>query len=304
MGRDVARVAAGDVAGADDADPQGLHGPEPTGSPACGRGPIAQRADAVPSAACVTTRSPSSCTPSAGCSADGPPGHAAPPSPRSATGRSSSPACRTSPADELARLLDDAGPRRRRRRTRASTGCGPIRGPSRSGCASSAARASSCPRCRRRTGAVGRVPSAASPRSSGGWPRRCAATGSTLGYHNHDFEFAPLDGTTAFDVLLAELPAEIELEVDVYWVSVGGGDPVAAIRAARRPGADAAHEGPRPGATIPRRPGGLGRPRLPGDRRRRSGGARATGTSRSWTSRATRSPTSRRRPRYLESLAG
>ncbi len=57
--------------------------------------------------------------------------------------------------------------------------------------------------------------------------------GLHLGYHNHDFEFAPLDGTTAFDVLLTELPAGIELEVDVYWVSIGGGDPVAAIRAAR-----------------------------------------------------------------------
>ncbi len=57
--------------------------------------------------------------------------------------------------------------------------------------------------------------------------------GLRLGYHNHDFEFAPIDGTTAFDVLLTELPAEVELEVDVYWVSIGGGDPVAAIRAAR-----------------------------------------------------------------------
>ena len=34
-------------------------------------------------------------------------------------------------------------------------------------------------------------------------------------------------------MLLSELPAEIEIEVDVYWVSIGGGDPVAAIRAAR-----------------------------------------------------------------------
>jgi sugar phosphate isomerase/epimerase len=58
-----------------------------------------------------------------------------------------------------------------------------------------------------------------------------AARDITLGYHNHDFEFAPLDGSTAWEVLLAELPAGIELEVDVYWVSVGGSDPVSAIRA-------------------------------------------------------------------------
>ena len=81
-----------------------------------------------------------------------------------------------------------------------------------------------------------------------------AAEGLRLGYHNHDFEFAPIDGTTAFDVLLAELPASVELEVDVYWVSVGGREPVAAIEAAgdrvrmlhmkdRAPGVDA-HDAP------------------------------------------------------------
>jgi len=55
--------------------------------------------------------------------------------------------------------------------------------------------------------------------------------GIRLAYHNHDFEFAPLDGTTVWDVLVAELPARIELELDVYWVSVGGRDPVTEIRA-------------------------------------------------------------------------
>ena len=54
--------------------------------------------------------------------------------------------------------------------------------------------------------------------------------GIRLGYHNHSFEFAPLDGTTVWDVLLAELPAGVELELDVYWASVGGRDPVAEIR--------------------------------------------------------------------------
>jgi sugar phosphate isomerase/epimerase len=54
--------------------------------------------------------------------------------------------------------------------------------------------------------------------------------GVRLAYHNHDFEFAPLDGTTVWDILLAELPAEVELELDVYWASVGGRDPVIEIR--------------------------------------------------------------------------
>ena len=55
--------------------------------------------------------------------------------------------------------------------------------------------------------------------------------GIRLAYHNHDFEFAPLDGTTVWDVILAELPEELELELDVYWASVGGRDPVTEIGA-------------------------------------------------------------------------
>jgi sugar phosphate isomerase/epimerase len=55
--------------------------------------------------------------------------------------------------------------------------------------------------------------------------------GMRLGYHNHAFEFAPLDGTTVWDVMLDELPPTIELELDVYWAAVGGRDPVAEIAA-------------------------------------------------------------------------
>lgn len=58
------------------------------------------------------------------------------------------------------------------------------------------------------------------------------AAGIRIGYHNHDFEFAPLDGTTVWDILLAELPADVDLELDVYWAAVGGRDPAAEIRAA------------------------------------------------------------------------
>ncbi len=53
--------------------------------------------------------------------------------------------------------------------------------------------------------------------------------GIALGYHNHWFEFDPLDGTTAWDILLAELPATIELEIDVYWTAFAGRDPVTEI---------------------------------------------------------------------------
>lgn len=60
--------------------------------------------------------------------------------------------------------------------------------------------------------------------------RRLADRGIRLGYHNHAAEFRPLDGTTMWQVLLAELAPEIELEVDVYWASIGGRDPVEVIR--------------------------------------------------------------------------
>jgi sugar phosphate isomerase/epimerase len=56
------------------------------------------------------------------------------------------------------------------------------------------------------------------------------ARGMAFGYHNHDFEFAPVEGTTAWDVLRTELPATVDLEVDVYWVSVAGLDPVTVLR--------------------------------------------------------------------------
>lgn len=62
--------------------------------------------------------------------------------------------------------------------------------------------------------------------------RACADRGIRLGYHNHAFEFAPLDGTTIWDVLLDGLPPEVELEVDVYWAAIGDHDPAEVIRSA------------------------------------------------------------------------
>lgn len=65
----------------------------------------------------------------------------------------------------------------------------------------------------------------------GGLAQTLAERGIRLGYHNHSFEFAPLDGTTVWEVLLRELPPEVEIELDVYWASVGGRDAAAEIRA-------------------------------------------------------------------------
>ncbi len=59
----------------------------------------------------------------------------------------------------------------------------------------------------------------------------CRDAGLRFGYHNHAWEFAPLDGTTLWDVLTTETdPALVALELDVFWAHAGGHDPVTMIR--------------------------------------------------------------------------
>jgi len=54
------------------------------------------------------------------------------------------------------------------------------------------------------------------------------AAGLQFAYHNHDFEFQPLDGKLPYDVLLAETdPKLVQLEMDLYWITKGGQDPLA-----------------------------------------------------------------------------
>lgn len=56
---------------------------------------------------------------------------------------------------------------------------------------------------------------------------QCQAEGLQFAYHNHNFEFAPLEGTTMYDVLLDEIdPSVVKLELDVFWVQRAGRDPV------------------------------------------------------------------------------
>ena len=46
-------------------------------------------------------------------------------------------------------------------------------------------------------------------------------------YHNHDFEFAAIDGKLGYDVLLAETdPKLVGFEMDLYWITKGGKDPL------------------------------------------------------------------------------
>jgi len=57
-----------------------------------------------------------------------------------------------------------------------------------------------------------------------------AAHGVTIGYHNHAHEAESIiDGKTALEVLADHLDAGVGLEVDTYWVAVGGQDPVALL---------------------------------------------------------------------------
>lgn len=63
---------------------------------------------------------------------------------------------------------------------------------------------------------------------SAGAPLRAAGLG--FGWHNHDFEFAPLaDGTRPLDALLSDGP-DLEWEADLAWIARGGGDPLAAVQ--------------------------------------------------------------------------
>ena len=62
------------------------------------------------------------------------------------------------------------------------------------------------------------------------WGERCRAAGLRFGYHNHAFEFAPLDGGTLFDLLVANTdPSLVALELDLFWAHDAGVDPVALL---------------------------------------------------------------------------
>lgn len=57
--------------------------------------------------------------------------------------------------------------------------------------------------------------------------------GLRVGYHNHDYEFSPLEGGgTGYDILLANTAPElVDLELDLYWAVKAGRDPLALFAA-------------------------------------------------------------------------
>ncbi len=53
----------------------------------------------------------------------------------------------------------------------------------------------------------------------------CSQAGVQLGYHNHNWELAPLDGVVPYDLMLAETdPDKFTFQFDVYWITKGGAD--------------------------------------------------------------------------------
>lgn len=60
---------------------------------------------------------------------------------------------------------------------------------------------------------------------------KTAAASIQFGYHNHDFEFRKIDGITIYDYLLDNVsPNHVFFQMDVYWVTMGGCDPVAYLK--------------------------------------------------------------------------
>ncbi|NGP43938.1 sugar phosphate isomerase/epimerase [Bacillaceae bacterium SIJ1] len=60
----------------------------------------------------------------------------------------------------------------------------------------------------------------------------CQKEGMTFGYHHHDFELEPYEGTDGLSYLLTHLSAEeLIAEFDVYWLRKAGKSPVEWLRA-------------------------------------------------------------------------
>jgi sugar phosphate isomerase/epimerase len=64
------------------------------------------------------------------------------------------------------------------------------------------------------------------------WGKTCNDAGLRFAYHNHDFEFAPLEGSggTLFDAVLTTDRAVVDLELDVFWVHYAGQDALSLLR--------------------------------------------------------------------------
>ena len=59
---------------------------------------------------------------------------------------------------------------------------------------------------------------------------RCRKAGLQMCYHNHAFEFEVQNGQLPYDLLLATDPKLVQMELDLYWVTKAGKDPLALFK--------------------------------------------------------------------------
>ncbi len=60
---------------------------------------------------------------------------------------------------------------------------------------------------------------------------KAKSRGLRLCYHNHAFEYKPIDGKTGLELLMRNTQKDlVSLELDVFWASVGGHDPVEILK--------------------------------------------------------------------------
>jgi len=58
--------------------------------------------------------------------------------------------------------------------------------------------------------------------------QQAKTAGLQFAYHNHDFEFAPVERTTGYDIITTQTDASlVKLELDMYWAVKAGHDPLA-----------------------------------------------------------------------------
>lgn len=59
---------------------------------------------------------------------------------------------------------------------------------------------------------------------------KARAAGLKFGYHPHNYEFKKLEDGRGFDVLMRELDPSVRLELDVFWATTGGENPLELMR--------------------------------------------------------------------------
>ena len=59
---------------------------------------------------------------------------------------------------------------------------------------------------------------------------KLAPHGLQIGYHNHDWDLAMVDGERGYQVFLANTPESVLYEADIFWVARAGLDPAEFIR--------------------------------------------------------------------------